>query len=62
MSHKPLLRFLFCGLLFSPASLIANQAPGGPPQKTKAGEVPPSANPTLTTGVDFCRFLAVSKR
>src|SRR5258708_35882933 len=43
MTHKPLLRFLICGLLVSPASLIANQAPGGPPQKTTAGEVPPSA-------------------
>jgi len=53
MSHKPLLRFLFCGLLFSPASLIANQAPGGPPQKTKAGEVPPSAKEEI----DVCRLL-----
>jgi len=56
MSHKPLLRFLFCGLLlFSPASLIANQAPGGPPQKTKAGEVPPSAN--YKEEIDACRLL-----
>jgi hypothetical protein len=53
MSHKPLLRFLFCGLLFSPASLIANQAPGGPPQKTKAGEVPASAKEEI----DMCRLL-----
>ena len=53
MSHKPLLRFLFCGLLFSPASLIANQAPDGPPQKTKAGDVPPSAKEEI----DVCRLL-----
>ena len=53
MSHKPLLRFLFCGLLFSPASLIANQAPGGPPQKTRAGDVPPSAKEEI----DVCRLL-----
>jgi hypothetical protein len=53
MSHKPLLRFLFCGLLFSPASLIANQAAGGPPHKTKAGEVPPSAKEEI----EVCRLL-----
>lgn len=53
MSHKPLLRFLFCGLLFSLTSLIANQAPGGPPQKTKAGEVTPCPK----EAIDVCRLL-----
>lgn len=53
MSHKPLLRFLFCGLLFSPASLIASQAPGGPAQKTKAGELPPA----VKEEIDACRLL-----
>jgi hypothetical protein len=53
MSHKPLLRFLFWGLLFSPASLIANQAPGGPLQKTEAGEVPASTKEEI----DVCRLL-----
>src|ERR1700730_5758954 len=53
MTHKPLLRFLFCGGLFSPAPLTASQSPGGPPQKTKAGEVPASAKEEI----DVCRLL-----
>ena len=57
MSYKSLLRFLFCGLLFSPASLSAGQAPGGPPQKTKAGDIPPSAK----EGIDVCRLLTSSE-
>ena len=58
MSHKPLLRFLFCGLLFSPASLIASQSHGGLPQKTKAGEVPASANLTSAVESQFSAFWA----
>jgi len=53
MNYKPLLRILFCTLLFSPALLFASQAPSSPPQETKVGKVPASGKKTI----DVCLLL-----
>jgi hypothetical protein len=53
MNYKPALNISFCMLLFSPALLIAGQAPGDSPQKTKVGKAPASGK----RKVDACLLL-----